>query len=297
MLCRKPFPKGGMLFPCGQCLPCRFNRRRIWSHRIMLEAGLRADNAFVTLTYDEENVRRLENGLATLVPDDLRDFLKRLRRAIEPHRIRFYAVGEYGDETDRPHYHLALFGYPACARGRTQVGPSGSCCASCDRVAQAWGYGRVFLGDLSVESAQYIAGYVVKKLTSESDPVLRGRFPEFSRMSLRPGIGADYMHEVASVLLQHDLEGVLEDVPVALRHGSRNLPLGRYLRRHLRELIGREKNAPQAAVEKMAEEMRPVREAAFDASRSFAAVAVEVSEGKYRQFEARRRLRTKRKTL
>lgn len=117
------------------------------------------------------------------------------------------------------------------------------------------------VGTLTTESAGYIAGYVVKKMTASTDIRLNGRHPEFARMSLRPGIGADMMDEVASTLMTYGLE-TQADVPSALRHGNRVLPLGRYLRRRLRERIGKDPSAPQSTMDEIAEEMRPLREAA-----------------------------------
>lgn len=108
----------GQAFGCGQCLPCRVNRRRIWTHRIMLEAAQYHDNSFVTLTYDEE---KLPVDLS-VTPRTLQLFMKRLRK-VYPNRIRYFGVGEYGDQTMRPHYHLALFNFASCARGQTVASP------------------------------------------------------------------------------------------------------------------------------------------------------------------------------
>lgn len=302
MLCRNPYAKGPHLFPCGQCMPCRFNRRRVWTHRIMLEAMLKPDNAFVTLTYSDEFLHWTDGGLPTLWPKDFQLFLKRLRKLLEPVKIRFFGCGEYGDASERPHYHLAVFGLPKCGRGNTRFSDEGRCCPSCDAVQAAWGKGRVFLGDLSVHSAQYVAGYVTKKMTDSDDDRLVGRHPEFSRMSLRPGIGHDFMDEVASSLLSYDLDDSLPDVPSVLRHGMRQMPLGRYLRRRLRVLIGRSPDTPEVVLAQMAEEVRALHEASREApqgfrQKEFARLAVEDGEGKFRQFEARGALYKKRRSL
>lgn len=267
MLCRNPFIKDELAFPCGQCMPCRVNRRRVWTHRIMLEASNWPVNSFVTLTYRDDCLPRLDDGRGNLVPGDLKNWLKRFRKAIEPIRVRYYAVGEYGDDTQRPHFHLALFNYPPCEFGKTRHFSSGrDCCPTCARLVSTWGFGNVLSGELTSSSAQYVAGYVTKKMTSKDDSRLVGRYPEFARMSLKPGIGAHLMHDVASTLLEFNLGDRLDDVPSSLRHGSRVLPLGRYLRRRLRKYIGRDENAPPEVIEALKEALRPLREAADDAT-------------------------------
>lgn len=105
-------------------------------------------------------------------------------------------------------------------------------------------------------------------MTMRNDPRLKGRDPEFSTMSLKPGIGAGAVSEIASTMLQFNLDASQSDVPVTLRHGSRQLPLGRYLRRKLREEIGRSPNAPQEVTDALKEEMRPMFEAASKAAQA-----------------------------
>lgn len=113
------------------------------------------------------------------------------------------------------------------------------------------------LGALELKSAQYVSGYVVKKMTHRENPWLQGRHPEFARMSLRPGIGATAIPDVASVMLSLDLETAQGDVPSSLRSGKKLLPLGRYLRRLLRQQIGRDEKAlPNPALEQEMHAMR-----------------------------------------
>lgn len=312
MLCRRPYiGKGGMPFPCGQCMPCRINKRRIWTHRILLESNLYADNSFWTLTYDDDHLPRLEDGRGILVPRDMQLFLKRLRKMLEPHRFRFFGVGEYGDDTGRPHYHLVLFNFPPCQNGRTVDPYSGkSCCACCDQVKDSWQQGAIYGGDLTRHSAQYVAGYVCKKMTAADDPRLKGRPPEFARMSNRPGIGADFMHEVASVRMQFDRHLIEEDVPMTLRHGDKELPLGRYLRRKLRVLEGRDEKTPQEVLDRYIETvLRPLQDTAQARANEEAphnTVAYgqfyreelyNVDAGKVERMEARQRIFKKRRKL
>lgn len=213
---------------CNNCLPCLINRRRVWSHRILLESFKHADSCFVTLTYDEANLPEGNN----LVRKDPQDWLKRLRRLLEPAKIRYFLAGEYGDESGRPHYHVAVFGLNSIVAG----GDDGRMGV----VRDSWHFGHTFVGDLTWESAQYIAGYVTKKLVSREVPN-GDRVKEYCRMSLRPGIGAWAMQDVARVLSTDvglDDVSLKGDVPGVLRHGKRFLPLGRYLRRRLRGELG-----------------------------------------------------------
>lgn len=223
MLCKKPFVKGITPFPCGQCMPCRLNRRRLWTHRLLLEQRCHEFSSFVTLTYDDKHIP-LDGSLD---PSHTEKWLKRLRKALGPTRpLRYYLVGEYGDETFRPHYHPALFGVSSLES---------------DLVAETWGMGGVFVGDLTQQSAAYVAGYCTKKMTSHADPRLNGRHPEFARMSRRPGIGALAVPVLADTLNdKHGAALIAEtgDVPESLNHGRSSFPLGRYLRRKLREELG-----------------------------------------------------------
>ena len=264
----------------------------------MLESMNHRLNSFLTLTYDPQNLPLLLNtadksasALSTLEPKHLSDFLKRLRKAIEPLRIRYFAVGEYGDATERPHYHVALFGYGRCSNGYTQRSlASGRCCSFCDQIQSIWSLGTIFSGSLELHSAQYIAGYVTKKLTSKTDPKLKGRYPEFARMSLKPGIGYSMLHDVASTLLQYDLDAVLADIPAGLSHGKKTMPYGRYLASKLRELIGRDGKAPQAILDKIEAELLPVREAAFNNSSSYKEALINAGNQDYANLLARQEL-------
>lgn len=146
--------------------------------------------------------------------------------------------------------------------------------------------GNIHSGELNSKSAAYIAGYVTKKMTSKDDPRLEGRHPEFARMSNRPGIGALALAEVAHVFLSHDLDETETDVPNHLNHGRVAYPLGRYLKRKLREQIGKSPDTPKEVLDRYEEEMRPLREFAFTNSRSFAGVVKEFYEGETIRAEA-----------
>lgn len=208
--------------PCGGCLPCRINRRRVWAHRILLESFKHGDSCFATLTYDNEHCPDV------LDKSHYQKFFKRLRRALFPRTIRYFLAGEYGEITHRPHFHAAIFGLDRITGGGVD-GKGGL-------VQELWERGFTSVGELNFESAQYIAGYLTKKVVGDEYSVR-----EFSRMSLRPGIGAGAMDDVARSLsgdVGLDSVAAACDVPTVLRHGKRLLPLGRYLRRQLRGKLG-----------------------------------------------------------
>lgn len=206
---------------------------------MFLESLCHDHSSFVTLTYSPEN---LPDG-GTLVPKHAQDWLKRLRRAIHPAQVRFYLVGEYGDHTERPHYHAALFGLGV---------------ADLPVISRSWGHGHTHVAELNTSTAAYVAGYVVKKMTSISDPRLNGRHPEFARMSLKPGIGAPAMAVLARTYSENphaaaELE-VLGDVPNQLKMGRNSIPLARYLRARLRKEIGLTDDQTRAARDRLSHE-------------------------------------------
>lgn len=207
--------------PCGQCVGCRLERSRQWAVRCMHEAQMHDQNCFLTLTYSEENLPPGRN----LVYSHVQKFLKRLRRWFKK-PIRFYMCGEYGEQFDRPHYHLLLFG---CQFPDLQPFRTGSKCklwtsATLDRL---WGYGFCSVGSVTFESAAYTARYIMKKVTGQFseehyryvDPdtgEVVERVPEFNHMSLKPGIGATWFDRYSDDVYPHGLvvtRGVLSRSP------------------------------------------------------------------------------------
>lgn len=257
----------------------------------MLEAEDHDENSWITLTYSADH---LPPG-QTLVPAHCRNFLKLLRKSVEPKRLRYYLVGEYGDEAERPHYHAVLFGYPSCEHGGTR-NHGARCCRPCELLYKTWGKGRISNDLLVPETAAYTCGYVTKKLTAASDPRLVGRYPEFARMSRRPGIGGDFVHDLADRLLSDPTflhRG--DDVPSELLHGTKSWPLGRYLQRRLRKAVGRDEKTPAAVLQKQKEALSPVRSYAFKNSLSLKDTILATYQGKRTNLVARHRFYSRKK--
>lgn len=188
--------KRELTLPCGQCIGCKLERSRQWGVRCMHEASLHADNCFVTLTYDDEHLP--DRGSLNYRHFQL--FLKRLRkRAGVP--IRFYMCGEYGEQFLRPHFHACLFGWRPVDLVLFKTGGSGCNIYTSAFLSEIWTDGFASVGELSFESACYVARYCTKKITGNAaeshycrTDLSTGEIvsvePEFGHMSLKPGIGA-----------------------------------------------------------------------------------------------------------
>lgn len=275
--------------PCGQCLPCRINRRRMWKHRIMLEAAQHVHNCFVTLTYDDAHLP--SDG--SLRPRDMVLFNKRLRKELYPEKVRVFYVGEYGDENQRPHYHACYFGVRGCEYGGTRYWRGEvKCCGSCERIRRLWGKGRIHVGNLEADSAQYVCGYVIKKMCSKDDERLQGREPEFGRMSRRPGIGVDALWELSSQLMRYEINS---NEITTLQHGKSKLPLGRFLRSKLVEMCGDAlEKADGFNEEVLAVLDRVARDPEFAKTYILKEELVKAGDQQVRQLEARLKLKHRR---
>lgn len=146
--------------PCGQCIGCRLEYSRQWAIRCMHESTLHDQSCFITLTYSDDNLP--EHG--TLILRDFQLFMKRLRFEFSNVKIRFYHCGEYGEKFGRPHYHALLFGIDFEA-DRTLYSQSkqGSKLYVSDTLNKLWNKGFATIGNITFESAAYVARYVVKK--------------------------------------------------------------------------------------------------------------------------------------
>lgn len=188
--------------PCYQCIGCRLQRAASWAIRCMHEKRMHESSAFLTLTYRNENLQKTKDG-ATLVLRDLQLFMKRLRLE-RPSGVRFLACGEYGERTQRPHYHMILLNtcFPDMKYHRMSGKKKLYASAELDGL---WKLGDCLIGDVEFESCAYVAGYVVKKVTGARAAAHYGdRLPEFQTMSRRPGLGAGYYEKYRDEIYKHD---------------------------------------------------------------------------------------------
>lgn len=166
---------GFILVPCNKCIPCLMNKRNDWSFRLGQEHRVSKSAYFITLTYDEKHLRTDRS----LNKRDLQLYLKRLRKKHDRQtRIRYYAVGEYGTRSGRPHYHILLFNSLE------------------EHIRSAWvdckgkAIGLVHIGNVTEASIAYCTKYIIQK-----DTYPEGMEKPFATMSRSYGIGAHYLSD------------------------------------------------------------------------------------------------------
>jgi len=198
--------------PCGQCIGCRLERSRQWACRLIAEAQCHEKTSFLTLTYAEMPVNSSLNNT------DFTLFMKRLRRHVEPAKLRFFQCGEYGERTARPHHHCILFGedfrFDRVVHSESQSGLPQFTSKTLDDL---WSHGHCTIGDVTFESAAYVARYALKKVSGvRKDSHYAGRKPEFVTMSRRPGIGSIWFDRFRSDVYPGDLFVAGPDRPSTL---------------------------------------------------------------------------------
>lgn len=164
--------------PCGHCYMCSLDYSRMWASRIVLESREHKQNSFITLTYAE--------GICPDVPSkrDWQLFMKRLRKEVG-WPIRFFACGEKGEKTGRSHMHAIIFGYDFPDKVPLKRSGSGLIIYRSPTLERLWPYGISSIGEVSPDSAQYVAKYSLKRKMTGVDS------GEWVLMSRRPGIGAN----------------------------------------------------------------------------------------------------------
>lgn len=177
------FPHG-LVVPCGKCIACKISKAREWSLRILHEMDSWDKRVFLTLTYNDENIP--ENY--TVKKTEFQKFIKRLRKNYGK-KIKYYGCGEYGEQTDRPHYHLILFGI-----GIEDLKIDRNNNVISGVLVDSWRLGNINAGSVTYDSARYVAQYIDKKYDkqkAEEVYLKNGREIPFQLCSL--GMGLDFV--------------------------------------------------------------------------------------------------------
>lgn len=192
----------------------------------MHEAHLHERNCFVTLTYSDDNLPT-NNGLD---PRHFTLFAKQLRNKMG--KFRYLQCGEYGAKRQRPHFHAIIFGLDF-HHDRTLYKHTrdGHALYNSPMLDSAWGNkGFCVIGNVSFQSAAYVARYILKKQkTNVDDPPAHyekwdpetGEVtyqPEFATMSRNPGLGRDWYDKYGHTIHANDF----------VMHEGAKVPIPRY---------------------------------------------------------------------
>lgn len=207
-------PREAIRVPCGQCVGCQEKYSKEWACRCILEAEQWKENYFVTLTYDDLHLpcnsvikdpkteKEYEDqgdwDTGHLDYKEFQDFKKRLlehwRRHYDHEGIRFYMCGEYGGQTERPHYHVIFFNLPIKPENLKvhQINKNGTVLYECKEIEKIWGKGYVSIAEVNWDTCAYVARYCMKKMKRKprEEYFENGQVPEFVHMSNTPGIGS-----------------------------------------------------------------------------------------------------------
>lgn len=215
--------------PCGQCINCRLQRAADWATRIMKHLCLCEHSSFVTLTYDDENI----TSDKSLCHSDFQKFMKRLRKANEKvHRngsvgfdfgsfichfddVRYYMCGEYGEDLSRPHYHVIFCGLDFYDKKFYKMTKSGEKLFTSAVLEKLWGKGYCPIGNVTFDSAAYVARYCLKKVTGKgAEEHYGGLKAEYSACS--HGIGKEFFKKFRDQIVNQDgvvVNGVMRTPP------------------------------------------------------------------------------------
>lgn len=261
---------------CGQCLTCRILKRSQMATRLHLES-LSYPNAatMVTFTYNDKHkpqdgsVQKIElRKLKWRINDQWKRYRKKFPQIAQAdnyhEKLRFYGVGEYGDDSMRPHYHLAIFGLPVDLQYEDPKKQGQKLYYEICRkrhfqpvlfpgleqfLLKAWQHrGHVQIEQLDDGLSSYMTGYVTKKMTNYKDHEALGLVPEFSSGS--PGMGRDYAAIIGDSMARQKLYphgyGEFEKGPdwkpvewsSLVRVNGKKRPLDAYMRQRILKVLG-----------------------------------------------------------
>lgn len=198
---------GALQVPCGNCMGCSIRKAGDWSTRMYNESLCWDRNCFVNLTIAPEHLLAHNS----IMVRSFQLFMMRLRRRLGDRHIRFYACGEYGDRSGRPHYHAIIYNWSPDDQVFHFTNKHGDKLYTSAFLDDVWGWGQCTVGEVTLKSCGYTARYVTKKIRgsdqfhkdhyrrcSPIDGKMYDVLPEFALMSMRPGIGDNFAKKYKS---------------------------------------------------------------------------------------------------
>lgn len=208
--------------PCGKCEACLSKKKNEWIFRLTKEFESSQSAYFLTLTYDDEKLPSKTVVIDDVVQEiqcvskrDCQLFLKRLRKAIEPFKIRYYLVSEYGPKTLRPHYHMLLFNFPLELKNKIT-----------DIIEHSWNNGFITIDRVNAARIAYVCSYCMDNSTLPSCFVRN-----FVLCSRRPGLGSSYVANDS--IVRYHVDNLVGYTTTVDNGKTYKTPLPRYYRNKL----------------------------------------------------------------
>lgn len=192
--------------PCGRCINCLRSRQTHWRIRLLEEykymsSDARANSFFVTLTIAPKYY-----DLILKEPQKyIRRFLDRVRKKCGK-SPRHFIVTEFGENTDRYHFHALFFDFPA----------------DIYMLEDLWKYGFVNVRQLTDRRVNYITSYITKHNTEH---VIDPKYVE--QIFVSPGLGKAYCDDVYNQRW-HRRDG--EPIPIMINDSGMMQLMPRYFR-------------------------------------------------------------------
>lgn len=228
-----------MYVACQKCNFCLQDRRNGWAIRLTQELKRAMTAKFITLTYNshylptttykygQRNVttptlvkKHLTTWYDTICTANRR-YLKSISKSPEQYAAllkryspKYYGVGEYGSNFNRPHYHAILFNvHPNVLvklneRRNFQEGEI--------EKGSTWNYGHIDVGSVTAQSINYVAKYMIDRKKEYTK-----KQPQFAVMS--KGLGSNYL-----VNAQWHKAKNPENWRTYIMHNGKKLKLPRY---------------------------------------------------------------------
>lgn len=181
--------------PCGKCPACLSRRRDDWCYRLANEWRNSKSALFITMTYADENLPiSPDTGFPTTRIAEVSQWMKLLRRAIdlkcpkdyplkkwrEDNKLKYFAVSEYGGDTERPHYHVILFNLDF---------------NFLSLLVDTWKHGTVEIGVLTPRRITYCCKYCLDLSKQDRESYDRQE-QETPRMLCSKSLGKNLLHNV-----------------------------------------------------------------------------------------------------
>lgn len=212
------------IIPCRNCIGCKLDYSREWANRGYLHSKTTHNNYFITLTYNDENIKikdyivdkdgmTWENEnlkIGCLIPKDIEIFIHNLRQHQERkygiNGLQYMLCGEYGEKNGRPHYHAILFNcyLPTDTFYKPKI-INNEIYYQNTIIEKYWKHGISNISTASWHTIAYTARYITKKINGKQSEELysrNGLIKEFFRTS--KGIGRKYYEQNKLEIYKHD---------------------------------------------------------------------------------------------